>query len=735
MDALIPRSPAVHPPDPEASTPAWVLAPGQPGPLGARPDGTGVNFAVFSTQAESVELCLFDESGRTETARLPLHRSGDIWHGHLAGATPGLVYGLRAHGPWNPAQGQRFNPNKLLLDPCAREFVGAFEWQDLHFAHDRQDRLRRDERDNAASALKARVVSPLDRRARPPRPRPRPRTAPADTVIYELHVKGFTQRMPGVPEALRGTYAGLASQASIDHLRALGVTSLSLLPVQAHLDEERLVRLGLSNYWGYNPLGWFAPHAAWSASGAAGARAEFRQMVRSLQDAGLEVLLDVVYNHTAEGDEDGPSLHLRGLDNALAYRSLKGEPGRYDNLTGCGHAVDLRHPGVLRLVMDSLRHWADEMEVDGFRFDLAPVLGRGDAGFDARSAFFTALAQDPVLSQVKLIAEPWDLGPGGYQLGAFPRGWMEWNDRFRDDLRAFWLGAGPGGPPHAATRGQFAQRLCGSSDLFGARGRQPFESVNFITAHDGFTLADLLRWENRRNEANGEANRDGHGHNLGWNCGAEGPSDDPLVLQRRSRLARALLATLLLSQGTPLLTAGDEVGRTQGGNNNAYCQDNAVSWLDWEAADRPLLAFTRRVLALRSVALPLRSLWYTGASDARGLRDLAWLEPDGQPLEGSAWHDPSRRVLGCLIGRPGRSGAPLLLLVNAEARDHAFHLPAGVWRTVLDTTAADGNSAWHGQGDATHPLQAHSLQLLASAGAERDIGRALEQRLAPSLAR
>ena len=706
-----------------------VLDAGRPWPLGADLDREGVNFAVSSAHAEAIDLCLFDAEGTLERARLRLPaRTGDVWHGRLDGAREGLVYGFRAHGPWQPDQGHRFNPHKVLLDPFAREIVGPFEWHDVHFGADRLHPHQRDERDNARVALKARVVQALDRRSRPERAHPL--VARDDTVLYELHVRGFTSQMPGVPEALRGTFAGLASDVALAHLKGLGVTTVSLLPVHAHLDEERLTRLGLRNYWGYNTLGFFAPHAEYSASGAAGARDEFRQMVRRLHSAGLEVVLDVVYNHTAESDETGPTLSLRGLDNASAYRSLPDRPGHYDNLTGCGNALDVRSPSMLRMVLDSLRYWADEMEVDGFRFDLAPVLGRTDTGFDSRSAFFTAIAQDPILSRVKLIAEPWDLGPGGYQLGGFPRGWLEWNDRFRDDQRAFWLGAGPGGPPHASSRGLFAQRLCGSSDIYAGRGRDPVESVNFITSHDGFTLADLLTWEMRRNDANGEANRDGHSHNIGWNCGAEGPSGDPLVLQRRARLSRALLATLLLSQGTPMLTAGDEAGRSQGGNNNAYCQDNPTSWVDWSSADASLIAFTTRVLTLRCIARPLRSHWYSGTADPRGLPDLAWLETDGRPIQGSAWHDPTCRVLGLLIGQPGRAPAPLLLLVNAEARDHAFRLPSGVWRTVLDTTRPDGDSPWHGQGDADYPLPAHSLQLLASAGAERMIGRSLERRLA-----
>jgi glycogen debranching enzyme GlgX len=439
-------------------------------------------------------------------------------------------------------------------------------------------------------------------------------------------------------------------------------------------------------------------------------------MVRRLHAAGLEVLIDVVFNHTAEGDERGPTLSFRGLDNTSYYRLPPDSPAFYENLTGCGNTLDIRNARVLQMVMDSLRYWVDELEVDGFRFDLAPVLGRGDQGFHRGGPFFTAVAQDPVLSRVKLIAEPWDIGMGGYQVGQFPRGWFEWNDKFRDGMRAFWLGAHPSGPRHPATRGDFAQRLCGSSDIYEPRQRTPAESVNFVTAHDGFCLLDLVSYEHRRNQANGEDNRDGHGHNLAWNAGVEGPSDDPAVNERRARLQRALLATTLLAQGTPMLCAGDELGRTQQGNNNAYCQDNAISWLDWPQADDDLIAFTARVIALRRQAQPFANRWYSGLTDGHGLQDLGWLRSDGTPLEGASWRDPARRVLGCLIGQPGKARAPLLLLVNAEADDQAFQLPAGVWRCVLDTASPRGESSWHGQGDVAYWLPAHSLALLAVAG-------------------
>jgi glycogen operon protein len=682
-----------------------VLQTGQAWPLGARFDGAGVNFAVFSAHASAVELCLFDADGQTETARLPLPaQTGDVWHGYLPDAAPGLVYGLRVHGPWRPDRGHRFNPNKLLLDPWAREIVGppgGFDWRDPHFGADHDYPQHMDLRDNGRVALKGRVVHDDfdwqgDRRLLTPM---------VDSVFYEVHVKGFTKQLPGVPAAERGTYAGLGSDAAIAHLRRLGVTAVDLLPVHQHLDERRLVENGLRNYWGYNTLGFFCPEPTYAAG--AQPRDEFRRMVQRLHAAGIEVILDVVYNHTAESDERGPTLCWRGLDNASWYRLLP-DKRHYDNLTGCGNALDLRHPRVLQMVMDSMRYWVQEMHVDGFRFDLAPVLGRGSHGFERDGAFFKAVAQDPVLAGVKLIAEPWDLGPGGYQLGGFPRGWFEWNDKFRDTTRAFWLGGD-------CTRGDFAQRLAGSSDLFQPHRRAPGESVNYVVSHDGFTLADLVSYDLRHNEANLEANRDGHGHNLSWNCGWEGPTEDPEVRGLRGRLQRALLATVLLSQGTPMIAAGDELGHSQRGNNNPYCQDNPITWLDWSAADEPLIAFTARVIALRRRLLPLAPRWYTGLPDAKGRHDLTWLRSNGDPPTQEQWNNRSSRVLGAWIGAPGRAAAPLLLLVNARPEDVEFSLPPGNWQTELDTTEPDGASAWRRDGAAHFPLRARSLVLLSDA--------------------
>ena len=695
----------------ESVTPAaaFAITPGRAWPIGAHADATGVNFAVFSAHAQAIDLCLFDMTGTHEVARLRLPgRSGDVWHGRVEGATAGLVYGLRALGAWQPDQGHRFNPAKLLLDPYAREIVGAFDWADLHFGADRAHPKQVDPRDNAATALKARVT--LDAYDwgddRPPE------TTLADTLLYELHVKGFSALNPAVPPGLRGTYAGLGHDASLAHLKRLGITAVSLLPVQQRIDEERLVKAGLSNYWGYNTIGFFAPEPRLSRTPHDGAatRAEFRDMVKALHAAGIEVILDVVFNHSAESDVAGPTVTFRGLDNASYYRLPPDARSDYDNYTGCGNTVDLRHPRVLQLVMDSLRYWVVDMHVDGFRFDLAPVLGRGDEGFERGAAFFAAVAQDPVLARVKMIAEPWDLGPGGYQVGNFPNGWAEWNDKFRDDQRAFWL-------RHASTRGAFARRLCASSDLYQARARAPAESVNYCVSHDGFTLRDLLSYNERHNLANLEDNRDGTANNLGFNGGVEGPSDDPIVKQLRGRLQRAVLATTLLAQGTPMLCAGDELGHTQGGNNNPYCHDSAITWIDWQRADAELIAFTARVAALRRVARPFANHWYSGLTDPLGLHDLTWFTRSGEPVQSSAWSDPTSRVLGCLIGEPGRAAAPLLLLVNAEADDTTFMLPAGVWEVLLDTTHPTGLCRWQGQGEVELPLPAASLLLLAAAGA------------------
>ncbi|MDP1901941.1 MAG: glycogen debranching protein GlgX [Rubrivivax sp.] len=680
-----------------------ALEAGRPWPLGASFDGSGVNFAVFSAHAAQVDLCLYDPAGRVELARMPLPvHSGDIWHGRLPGAGPGLLYGLRAHGPWRPDRGHRFNPHKLLLDPWAREIVGEFDWRGAHSGAEREYPQHLDTRDNGHEALKARVVhDQFDWQGDQP-----PATPLVDSVIYEVHVRGFSQRLPGVPEPQRGSYAGLASPAALAHFKRLGITALSLLPVQQILDEARLADAGLVNYWGYNTLGFFCPDPRYACTPQP--RDEFREMVRRLHAAGLEVFLDVVFNHTPEGDERGPTLSWRGLDNASWYRLPPDRRDRYDNWSGCGNTLDIRHPRVLQMVMDSLRYWVQEMHVDGFRFDLAPVLGRASPGFEREGPFFKAVLQDPVLQGVKLIAEPWDLGPGGYQVGQFPRGWLEWNDHFRDTVRAFWLGGD-------CTRGQLALRLAGSADLFQGRRRSPLESVNYVVSHDGFTLADLVSYDMRHNEANLEQNRDGHGHNLSWNCGWEGPTEDPTVKARREHLKRALLATLLLAQGTPMLAAGDELGHSQGGNNNPYCQDNETTWIDWAHADSALIDFTARLLALRKALLPMSARWYTGLPDAHGRHDLAWLRRTGEPMTAEHWNNRMSRILGAWIGEPGRSRSPLLLLLNGRDMDAQFILPPGEWEALLDTTRSDGRSVWRRGGAAHFDLRARSVVLLRDA--------------------
>jgi glycogen operon protein len=685
-----------------------ALEPGRPWPLGASVEDDGVNFAVFSAHATRIDLCVFDGDGRDEVARLPLPScTGDVWHGRLPGARAGVIYGLRAHGPWRPDRGHRFNPSKLLLDPWAREIVrpaGGFDWRGAHFGADRDHPADMDLNDNARLAHKARVVDdgPAPRWRRPAR-------ALADSVLYELHVGAFTRRMPGVAQAERGTYAGLASDAALAHLRRLGITAVSLLPVHHKLDEQRLVAQGLVNHWGYNTLGFFCPEPRYAASPAP--RHEFRSMVQRLHSAGIEVILDVVFNHTAEGDERGPSLAWRGLDNASWYRLPEGHRAAYENWSGCGNTLAIDHPRVLQFVLDCLRYWVQEMGVDGFRFDLAPVLGRDHAHFDRTGAFFKAVAQDPALQGVRLIAEPWDLGPHGYQLGHFPPGWLEWNDRFRDTVRAFWLGGD-------CTRGDLALRLAGSSDIFQPRQRPPLESVNFIVAHDGFNLSDLVSYDLRHNEANGEDNRDGHAHNLSWNCGWEGPTTDPAVLACRARLKRALLASLLLAQGTPMLAAGDEIGHSQGGNNNPYCQDNETTWLDWAATDQDLVDYVAHLIALRRRLLPLGTRWYTGLVDARGRHDLTWLRRTGEPMTVEHWHNRMSRILGALIGTPGHCEAALLLLLNGRDTDAAFRLPPGDWVAELDSTQSDGRSHWTRGGADDYPLRSRSVVLLRDAASK-----------------
>ena len=672
------------------------LLPGSPAPLGAHWDGEGVSFAVYSEHATSVELCVFDRAdAERESVRLALpERTGFVWHGYLPGARPGLAYGYRVHGPYAPERGHRFNPAKLLIDPYARALSGSVRWDDAQLGYailEPGGRTAPSTADSAPHVPKCLVVAdayPWDG-DRPPR------TPLADTLIYECHVKGMTMRHPGVPPELRGTYLGLASDPILEHLRALGVTAVELLPIHQIAAERTLTERGLVNYWGYNSIAYFAPDPRFATSSDGGQVAEFKTMVRRFHRAGIEVLLDVVYNHTGEGNHLGPTLSLRGLDNATYYRLAADDPAAYVDCTGVGNTLNMAHPRAVQLVVDSLRYWVSEMHVDGFRFDLAPTLGREDDGFDRRAAFFQVLAHDPVLSRVKLIAEPWDLGYDGYQTGSFPGGWLEWNDKYRDTMRRFWR-ADTGAVP------ELASRISGSSDLFQAADRTPLASVNFVTCHDGFTLRDLVTYEAKHNEANGEGNRDGNDHNLSRNWGVEGPTATPAIARVRARTVRNMIATLLFSQGVPMLSHGDEIGRTQRGNNNAYCQDNELAWLDWDldAERRELLAFVRTAAAAFHAHPALRRRrFFTGRPiGADGQRDIVWLRPDGHEMTAADWSSPATHALAMLIHDDGSGAASahangeradLLLLLNGSMRSRAFTLPApalqGRWREVLST--------------------------------------------------
>ncbi|MNZ20091.1 Glycogen debranching enzyme [compost metagenome] len=691
---------------------------GRPFPLGATWDGLGVNFALFSAHATRVELCLFDASGKREKERIELPEySDEIWHGYLPDAHPGQIYGYRVYGPYEPDAGHRFNPNKLLIDPYARQLVGELRWSEALFGYtigSADADLSFDTRDSAPFVPKSRVIDPAFTWGEQQFNR-----VPWDeTIIYEAHLRGISMRHPAVSDRVRGTCAGLMNSELLKHLRDLGVTSLELLPVHGFLDDKHLLEKGMSNYWGYNSIAFFAPHARYLASGQI---SEFKEMVAHLHEAGIEVILDVVYNHTAEGNELGPTLSMRGIDNVSYYRLQANDRRHYVNDSGTGNTLDLSHPCVLQMVTDSLRYWATEMRVDGFRFDLASILGRYAEGFDERHSFLVACRQDPVLSHRKLIAEPWDCGPGGYQVGGFPPGWVEWNDRFRDTVRSYWRG----------DEGQLpdlARRLTASGDLYNQRGRRPYVSVNFVTAHDGFTLRDVVSYEHKHNEANGEENRDGHDDNRSANYGVEGPTDDPELRRLRLQQMRNLLATLLFSQGTPMLLAGDEFSRTQGGNNNVYCQDNELGWIDWNLDDegRELLAFTRRMIRLRR-AYPIlrRRRFLVGEyNEELGVRDVTWLAPNGEEMTQEHWHDPQLRSMGMLLdGRAQPSGirrrgsdATLLLLTNAHHEAVEFLLPGVAlgrdWQCLLDTAS----SAVEGETYAfstPFQMQARSLALLA----------------------
>ena len=673
------------------------VAEGLPHPLGATWDGVGVNFALFSANATKVELCLFDQTGTLEVERVALPEYTDeVWHGYLPDARPGTVYGYRVWGPWEPQAGHRFNNHKLLLDPYAKGHVGSVTWGPEVYAYIREtgDDTTFDARDSAAFVPKCVVIDPAftwlrDRRPDVPWER---------TVLYETHVKGFTKLHPDVPVSLRGTYSGLADKHVIEWIRGLGVTSVELLPVHAMVDDGFLMEKDLVNYWGYNSIGFFAPDPRYSSKPAF-AHAEFKEMVAHLHDAGLEVILDVVYNHTAEGNEFGPNLSFRGIDNDSYYRLLPDNKRLYINDTGTGNTLNLSNLRVVQMVADSLRYWVQEMHVDGFRFDLCTILAREWHGFDQGSGFLHVCQQDPVLNGVKLIAEPWDLGPGGYQVGGFPPGWAEWNDRYRDEIRSFWKGDEGKVPSLAA-------RLCASADVFNKRGRKPWAAVNFITAHDGFTLRDTVSYNNKHNAANNEGNRDGNNSNYSWNHGVEGETTDPEIIAVRQRQMRNMLATLLLSQGTPMMLAGDEFGRTQGGNNNAYCQDNTVSWFDWDlpAWAHEQAAFVRRLAQLRQQYPILhRARFFTGAENRLlgGIKDVTWINSTGREMSYGDWGDRRMKCLGMLIdGRAQRTGIPtpgsdttVLLILNANAEICRFTLPdctAGkLWERVLDTNAPD----------------------------------------------
>ena len=673
-----------------ASLPKTRVTEGLPHPLGATWDGLGVNFALFSAHAEKVELCLFDPNGVRELERIELPEYTDeVWHGYLPDARPGTVYAYRVHGPFDPAAGHRFNPHKLLLDPYAKAHVGQLRWGPEVYGYTLEggDPSSFDDRDSSALMPKCRVIDPAFTWGRD-----QPPFIPWEkTIIYEAHPRGFTKLHPGVPRAIRGTFAGLANEAVVEYLRTLGVTTVELLPVHAFINDSTLLERGLTNYWGYNTIGFFAPDQRYSATAST---SEFKAMVAHLHAAGLEVVLDVVYNHTAEGNEFGPTLSFRGIDN-LSYYRLPDDKRRYINDTGTGNTLNLSHPRVLQMVTDSLRYWVQEMHVDGFRFDLATILGREPYGFDEGGGFLDSCRQDPVLSSVKLIAEPWDCGPGGYQVGGFPPGWAEWNDRFRDTVRRFWAGE-KGIVP------DMARRLCASADIFNRRGRRPWASVNFVTAHDGFTLTDSVSYVEKHNEANGEDNRDGHSHNHTVNFGVEGPTDDPAIRAAREQQKRNMVATLLLSQGTPMLLAGDEFGRTQQGNNNAYCQDNEVSWVDWspDEAGRRLSAFARRLIALRQTFPILRrGRFFTGAFDEDlGVKDVRWVHPSGAEMQQRDWDNAELRCFGMLMdGRARATGirraaadATLLMILNAERKAVEYTMPGShggrAWSVVFDTS-------------------------------------------------
>ncbi len=667
--------------------------PGRRYPLGSSYDGTGTNFALFSEAAERVELCLFDADGTERRVEL-VEVDGSVWHGYLPGVEPGQRYGYRVHGPYDPARGVRCNPNKLLLDPYAKAVDGDVRWDRAVYDYDFEDPDRMSEADSAPFVPKAVVVNPFFDwgNDRPPR------VPYHETVIYEAHVKGLTWQHPQIPQELRGTYAGIAHPEMIKHLRTLGVTAIELMPVHQFVDDHRLVDAGKRNYWGYNTIGYFAPHHAYSSMGRNGQQVqEFRGMVKALHAAGIEVILDVVYNHTAEGNHLGPTLSFRGIDNRAYYRLVDDDPRHYMDYTGTGNSLNVRSPHTLQLIMDSLRYWVEEMHVDGFRFDLAATLAREFYEVDRLSTFFEVVQQDPVVGTTKLIAEPWDVGPGGYQVGNFPPLWTEWNGKFRDTVRDFWRG-------EPATLGEFASRITGSADLYQDDGRRPVASINFVTCHDGFTLTDLVSYNEKHNQANGEDNHDGESHNRSWNCGVEGPTDDEDILALRARQRRNMLATVLLSQGVPMLGHGDELGRTQRGNNNAYCQDNEIAWVDWDNIDHSMMEFVQALTAFRAMhPVFRRRRFFTGRPVGRGtgtaLPDLEWFTPSGREMTEDDWDNDLGRAVTLFVNgegiwERGPRGERVVddsftICFNANHEWLEFHLPPGQfgqkWELVFDT--------------------------------------------------
>ncbi len=694
--------------------------PGTPYPLGATWDGVGTNFSLFSEVATRVELCLFDDAENETRSDLP-ETTAFIWHGYVPNLHPGQLYGYRVHGPWEPERGNLCNPAKLLLDPYGKAANGRVEWNEAVFGYHFNDpENSKNDADSAPYMPKSVVINPFfdwrnDRN---------PRIAWHHTVIYEVHVKGFTMRRAGIPESIRGTYLGIAHPASIKYLKSLGVTAIELLPVHQFIHDKNLVDRNLRNYWGYNSIGYLAPHHEYASLGHRGQQVmEFKQMVRTLHDEGIEVILDVVYNHTAEGNHLGPTLSMKGIDNVSYYRTMEDNRRYYMDYTGTGNSLNMRSPHVLQLIMDSLRYWHLEMHVDGFRFDLASTLARELHDVDRLSSFFDLIQQEPSISQVKLIAEPWDVGEGGYQVGNFPPLWSEWNGKYRDNIRDYWRGTD-------YSLEDFANRICGSSDLYAMNGRRPYASINFVTAHDGFTLRDLVSYNEKHNEANGEDNRDGANDNRSWNCGVEGPTDDPDINARRSRQQRNLLATLFLSQGVPMLLGGDEIGRTQGGNNNAYCQDNDISWFDWENTDDDLTAFIARVLRFRAQhPVFRRRRWFMGRPvHGADVTDIGWFKPDGQEMSNQDWQSGFGRSIGIFLNGKAiptvdSRGDPIVddsfyLLFNAHYESIAFKLPRGAWgerwTRVLDTNEPvpdlrDTKAV--NAGDDVH-LQAYSLMVL-----------------------